>query len=179
MCWMDTRWNAKWHELGGRQAYFCANILWPRLWRILLSFSDRSNPEEGWPLCPFWFITKRCMRIPDSKVAREELPKMPIWWTNSVFFSQVGRGYAQGSGMQDCGIFTCLYAAAYLLGLLQSKFFWERRFKHRSTKVLYCLGNDDQSGTVGTACMDGIMLRRPLKMMKWILCTQHFQRVLD
>ena len=83
---------------------------------------DRTQNKDG-IFVYFDSLPKDAWGYRTARLLERELPKMPIWRTNSVFFSQVGRGYAQGSGTQDCGIFTCLYAAAYLLGLLQSKFF--------------------------------------------------------
>lgn len=72
-----------------------------------------------------------------ARMLEEELPKMPIWRKNSVFFSQVGKGSAQGSKTNDCGIFTCLYASAYLVALFNSKFF-ERKGLNLESKN-FCL----------------------------------------
>ena len=77
---------------------------------------DRTQNKDG-IFVYFDSLPKEAWGYNTARQLQEELPKMPFWRKNSVFFSQVSRGFAQGRGTNDCGIFTCLYASAYLLAL--------------------------------------------------------------
>jgi hypothetical protein len=71
-----------------------------------------------------YFDSIRDMGRGTAEELKHELQNMPIWIEGeSKFISLVELGHPQAPGLMDCGIYTCLYACAYLLALLRSNAF--------------------------------------------------------
>lgn len=89
---------------------------------FLLLVIDRTQNEDG-NFVYFDSLPIPAYGIGTARELAEDLPKLPFWRPRSVFLSMVGRGQAQAKLSNDCGVLTCLYGSAYLLGLQRSKLF--------------------------------------------------------
>jgi hypothetical protein len=66
----------------------------------------------------------RAMGLDTAEKLKQELKNMPMWVEGkSLFFSSFELGHPWAPRSNDCGIYTCLYACAYLRALFSSNAF--------------------------------------------------------